>query len=245
MDDGTLVMGRFVIMGALVWVATLVIPFVFYVRERRAIRRLFEDSKEPQSASYTRADFLKDIESDVPLEQILEKCKRFGVPRREKLPDLGSPCKVFPSVKLKDTPYLLIDVPKDNTFRWIATPGTTLTYTASQPIVTPKPEPKFKVGQYVRSIPTGDLYEVVGVDGHDTDKIRLTGGCWRYSKYLEPAIPRKGEWWAAKNCAKHLVLTYGELPQQITHNWWDSQHNRELISCCVSPVNFGKGPEAK
>jgi len=116
----------------------------------------------------------------------------------------------------------------------------TMTERGGLPISTYKP--KFKEGQWVRGKNKGELVRVTGngSEGHFDYQVRREDGClWCvYDHEIEPALPRKGEWWRYKKCyrASHASST----PFPVTE-WNEENTDWTYVKCCLEPVNFGKG----
>ena len=110
----------------------------------------------------------------------------------------------------------------------------------------PKPEPKFKVGQWVRHV-AGGLHEVfqsdediclVWLDQFKFATLRFIGDG---RKFLSLALPRKGERWLSEACPTHKAPTPPDRSVQdeefVTSTDFTQSWHRDRAECgCLVPV---------
>lgn len=111
----------------------------------------------------------------------------------------------------------------------------------------PKPARRFKTGQWVRTTYSGSLCRLLSWDIPSSTWFiacaENEGKGWTAKlgeHYLEPALPREGEWWRVKKgCGRpfngEAEFTYGGIRVA----------GEVCTTCNWVPVNFGRGEEAK
>ena len=93
---------------------------------------------------------------------------------------------------------------------------------------------KFKDGDWVRG-KSGSLYHVLSASIHGSASLLQDAGgiiCVPMCG-LEPAFPRKGEWW------DYIVIGKHRKPFQASLDWTANSCNPR--DCYVVPINFGRG----
>ncbi len=125
----------------------------------------------------------------------------------------------------------------------------------------PEPGTQFKVGDWVRVKPGSSgspdwhgvlmrvleisdksLYALEGIARNMTPTPGITR-FWKEEE-LEPALPRKGEWWIWDECDKHSRHRAERVgPWKMLCNWTDGLDI--YLKCgCLVPLNFGRGEQS-
>ena len=107
----------------------------------------------------------------------------------------------------------------------------------------PKPEPKFKVGQWVRHV-AGGLHEVAKCDEDaclvwlDQFKVATLRFVDDGIKFLSLALPRKGERWLSKTCPMHERSPDAEVVIPLEYNGMFHRRwvNARVECGCLVPV---------
>ena len=187
----------------------------------------------------THEEFRKDVlNGDVPIDKILERAAVAGVPERPKVELIGAPKvqKVWVASTPKGKNWLL-DQRYDYGF-----------YREGWDIAVTQPQPKFKVGQWVRVTYRGDLksdlFQVSMVNPslkqmecEGMDYIRFAG----HEDQFEPANPRAGEWWYFPVTGRYLPCGKNWAAHEYLWHEWHEDVAEHVAHGCMKPLNFGKG----